>query len=229
MGGNGSGTGNSAGGHIFARPGVKNGSSVNGNIGFMVTTLADWQDMEYGFYEANVTTAPTDNPASGIFRWVSSEPEGSNMKIRTSGGHFAKPLLQAKVTIAGGATLQAIGSVPQTIIAAPGSGKYINVISASVSYNYNSAVYNFSGTEVPVFKYNGGTGSAFAIPVSVMNGGADFNRSLGRFNTDSSQLGGIPAPDNTAFILTTDDAGDATTGDGDLDVVVYYTIETTNT
>lgn len=229
LGGNGSGTGNSAGGHIFARPGVKNGSSVNGNIGFMVTTLADWQDMEYGFYEANVTTAPTDNPASGIFRWVSSEPEGSNMKIRTTGGHFAKPVLQAKVTIAGGATLRAIGSAPQTIIAAPGSGKFINVMSVTVSYNYNSAVYNFSGTEVPVFKYSGGTGSAFAIPVSVMNGGADFNRSLGRLNTDSSQLGGIPAPDNTAFIFTTDDAGDATTGDGDLDIVVYYTIETTNT
>lgn len=208
---------------------VETGGADEGNIGFMTTSVSDWQDMDRGFFEGNATTAPTDNPISGIFRWVSSEPEGSNMKIRTTGGHFAKPVLQAKVTIAGGATLRAIGSAPQTIIAAPGSGKFINVMGASVSYNYNSAVYNFSGTEVPVFKYSGGTGSAFAIPVSVMNGGADFNRSLGRFNTDSSQLGGIPAPDNTAFIFTTDDAGDATTGDGDLDIVVYYTIETTNT
>lgn len=39
----------------------------------------------------------------------------------------------------------------------------------------------------------------------------------------------ILAPTNTAFVLTTDNSADANTGDGDLDVVVYYTIETENT
>lgn len=227
LGGNGSGTGNSAGGHIFARPGVKNGSSVNGNIGFMVTTLADWQDMEYGFYEANVTTAPTDNPASGIFRWVSSEPEGSNMKIRTSGGHFAKPVLQRKVTVSGGATLRGIGSTPVEIIPAPGANKFIHVISISVSYNYNSAVYNFGIGSNPTFQFTAG-GIVSFMSAAQINGAADFNIKLNDA-TGVTTVGGAISPTNTALQLGTQDSGNATTGDGDIDVVVYYTIEDVNT
>lgn len=216
-----------AGGHLYLSYGVKNTTGPDGNIGFQATTLADWQDMERGFYEANVLTAPTDNPASGLFRWVSSEPEGSNMKIRTSGGHFAKPILQRKVTVAGGATLRGIGSTPVEIIPAPGANKFIHVSSISVSYNYNLAVYNFGVGSNPTFQFTGGGIVAF-ISAAQINGAADFNIKLNDA-TGVTTVGGAISPTNTALQLGTQDSGNASTGDGDIDVVVYYWIEDQNT
>lgn len=228
LGGNGGTIGNNNGGYIYINPGLKGNSGFTANIAFNTSSIADWKGMEKGFFEGNVTTVPSAEPTSGIFRYVGAEPEGSNMVIFNPNGYTAKPILVARGTISGGATLRGIGSTPQTLIAAPGSGKYINVISVSVSYNYGTTVYDFSGTEVPVFKYSGGSGSAFAITVTAMNSGADFNRALGRYNINSSELGGISSPDNTGFVITTDDGGNATTGDGSLSYVIYFTIETTN-
>jgi len=169
-----------------------------------------------------------------MFKTIGAGALAEQFRIKSTGdlvvpeGTLGK-VLRTKVTIAGGATLRAIGSAPQTIIAAPGANKYLNIVSVAVSYNYNSAVYNFGGTEIPIFKFSGGAGSAFAIPTGVINAAIDSNRSLGRYTSDGTALNGVEAVTNTAFVLTTDDAGDATTGDGDLDVVVYYTIEDTNT
>lgn len=218
------GTGNNNGGHVYLMYGAKNGSGLDGNIGLLTNSVANWQAMERGFFVGNVLTAPTADPTSGFFKWSSVEPEGSNQKIRTSGGHFAKPTLQMKVTVAGGATLRAIGSAPQTIIAAPGANKYLNIISVAVSYNYASAVYDFASSESPCFKFSGGSNNNMILDYTIINAAADSNKKI---NDPTSTA--FDQPSNTAFVLTTADGGDATTGDGDLDIVVYYTVEDANT
>lgn len=215
--------GNADSGHIFLDLGAKAGTGKVGNIGLFTTSVADWQDMEKGMFVGDSTTSPTDNPVGGIFKWVSSEPEGSNEIIRTTGGYFAKPVLRAKVTISGGATLQGIGSSPVTIISAPGANKYLNIISITASYNYGATQYDFGGTEVPVFIFTG-TAAGGLIATASMNSASDFNTKVADYS------GGFTnAPTNTALVLTTADGGNASQGDGDLDVVVYYTIENENT
>lgn len=202
---------------------VETGGADEGNIGFLTTSVSDWQDMDRGFFEGNVQTSPTDNPVNGIFRWVSSEPEGSNLKIRTTGGHFAKPILQAKVTVAGGATLRGIGTAQQTIIAAPGANKYLNIVSVACSYNGATAAYDFTGSIT--FEFSGGTGSVgWAAPNSFLNTTTDSN-----FQVFQAAISSISQPSNTAFVIGTSDDANATTGDGDLDIVVYYTVEDANT
>lgn len=214
-------------GDVYIKGGIVTaGTGKAGNIGLNTSNVSNWQAMEQGLFVSDKTTAPSGNPSSGFFAWSETEPEGSNLKIRTSGGHFAKPILQAKVTIAGGATLRSIGSSPQTIIAAPGANKYLNILGVTVSYNYGTTAYDFAGTEIPIFKLSGGT-VGFKIGTATMNSGADFHRALFVDNTASDY--GMDLLVNAAFVLTTADSGNAAAGDGDLDVVVYYTVENENT
>ena len=133
---------------------------------------------------------------------------------------------RATVTVSS-AQLLTLGSVPVTIVAAPGANKYINPISIVVSYNYGTVAYVFAGTESPTF-FVGSSNAFYQISTSAINGAADFNRKLFEF---SSGVTGVPITTNTALTLGTADNGDPTaaTGDGDLDVVVYYTIEDVNT
>lgn len=188
--------------------------------------------------EALVNGTPVASPASIpvdlVFHTGANSialPTAERFRIKSTGdlvvpeGTLGK-VIRTKVTVAGGATLRAIGSAPQTIIAAPGANKYLNIVSVAVSYNYNSAVYNFGGTEIPIFKVTG-SATGWKIGTGIINAAADANRTLFVDNTASDW--GVDVATNTAFVLTTVDAGDATTGDGDLDVVVYYTIEDTNT
>lgn len=171
-------------------------------------------------------TAPTTN-VSAAQVYSSAEVEGSNIKIRTSDGYFAKPLLQTKVTITGGATLRNIGSTPATLIAAPGANKYINIINITTSYNYGAAVYDFGANGV--FRFNGGGAVGWLYDSSYLNAGGDINAIIGTATNASVNGGGITVANNTAFELGTVGNVNATTGDGDLDIVVYYTIEATNT
>lgn len=123
------------------------------------------------------------------------------------------------------AQLLTLGSVPVTIISAPGANKYLNIISVCVSYNYGSVAYDFSNAEPPTFLVGSGN-ATHQIPYTIMNGGADFNGNVGPFNTGASSV--VFSPTNTALTLTTAAGTDPSTGDGDLDVVVWYTIEGVN-
>jgi len=166
-----------------------------------------------------------------MFKTIGGGTLSEQFRIKSTGdlvvpeGTLGK-MIRTKVTIAGGTTLRQIGTIPQTIIAAPGANKYLNIVSISISYNYNSAVYNFGGTEIPFFKITGAA-NGWMLGTGIINAAADANRSL--FLDNSASDWGVDNPTNAAFVLTTKDAGDATTGDGDLDVVVYYTIEDVNT
>lgn len=222
-----SGDGN--GGDAYINTGLRRaaGTGRDGNLGLLTDSVSNWQSMSRGIFAANAVTAPTGNPASGLFVWSSStEPEGSNIKVRTSSGHFGKPILQAKTTIAGGSTLRNIGSTPQTVVAAPGSNKFLNIMQITVSYNYNSAVYNFTANGV--FRFAGAGSTGWLYDSSNLNAGADLNVIVQEPSNSSTNGGGIQAASNTAFQLGTTDNSNATTGDGDIDVVVYYTVEDSN-
>ena len=226
-GGNAFAASGSDGGDVMIYPGSGNGAGLQGSLNLFGATVTNKGANNIVLNGTNAT-APVGNPTLGLFMWASSEPEGYNTVTRTSGGHFAKPVLQKKVTITGGATLRAIGGTPQTIIAAPGANKYLNIISITISYNYGAAVYNFGAGGIPNFEFTGATDGGWRIPVSIINAAADVNRVLA-IQVLSGADYGLNAPSNTAFELTTADSSNATTGDGDLDVVVYYTIETVNT
>ena len=149
---------------------------------------------------------------------------GSNKKI--TGETFRNVLgyIQKKVTVSS-AQLLTLGSVPVTIIAAPGANKYLNILSICVSYNYNSVAYDFSNIESPSFYY-GATWTGYAIQYTTINAGADFTINIFPYNATSSELTLVA---NTALTLGTAAGTNPSTGNGDLDVVVYYSIEDVNT
>jgi hypothetical protein len=136
------------------------------------------------------------------------------------------PILKTLVTV-GGAAIRGCGSTPVQLIAAPGANKYLHIHSVSASYNYGSAVFNFGVTESLVLKITGAPNSAYTILYTTINGGADFNLVMGLVSLGTYD--GMTSATNTGFFLTTADGGDATTGDGDLDFKIYYTIEDVNT
>jgi len=78
-----SGTGGSTNsGHIYLNIGTKGGSGLDGNIGLLTNSVANWQSMERGIFIANALTAPTGNPTDGGFLYV----EAGALKYRGSSG-----------------------------------------------------------------------------------------------------------------------------------------------
>lgn len=132
-------------------------------------------------------------------------------------------LFRAAVTVSS-AELLAIGGTPKTIVAAPGANKFLAVKSISASYKYNSTPYDFGSSESPTFIIGSGNGVG-QIGYTTMNESNDFNVILQVPYLAASQK----ITTNTALTLTTGDGNEASVGNGDLDVVVWYTIENINT
>lgn len=149
------------------------------------------------------------------------------VEVKDSGGSWNRisTLRKATVTVSGGATLRGIGTTPVTLIAAPGSGFYLNIVSVALSYNFSTTQYDFGAGGDPCFEFNTTGGRWGFISQATINSGSDFNFTVHQYDFGA---GGTVTPDNAAFILGTLNDGDATTGDGDIDIVIYYTIETTN-
>jgi len=134
---------------------------------------------------------------------------------------------KVRVTVNGGVTLRGCGSTPVTIISAPGANKYLNIMNVSASYNYGATAYDFGTTESLVLKISGGSSSAYSILYTTINAVADFNIILGLVSLGTYD--GMSSGTNQPFVLTTADGGNATTGDGDLDFTIFYSIEDVNT
>jgi hypothetical protein len=130
---------------------------------------------------------------------------------------------RARVQITGGSSTRSIGTSPQTILAAPGSGFWYNIISVAIAYDYGAAAYDFAASSDIICKFSGGSGGAWVLDYSIMNQASNFNYRLSAVGTD-----GFNCPENTAFVVTTADGGNATTGDGDIQVIVVYTREAIN-
>lgn len=171
-------------------------------------------------------SAPAGNPTGGMFVWSGISAEGNSLNTRSSTGYLGRVPLRTKVTINGGATLRNIGTSPQTIIAAPGANKLIFVHSILVSYNYGTATYDFNATEHPIITYSGGS-TKWLLNQGTMNSGTSFHCILNDSQVNADKSSNVLA--NTALVITTDDGGNATTGDGDLDIIIFYSIEDVNT
>lgn len=124
------------------------------------------------------------------------------------------------------AQMLTLGSSPVTIISAPGANKYLNILNINISYKYGSVVYDFGASDHPTFRFDSSTDAAWIINYLYANGASDYNRILGITATDI--YGSVPSITNDALIFTTGTNGDPTQGDGDIDVVVWYTIEDVN-
>lgn len=67
-GGDSVGGGASTGGDIWDRPGT---GTTRGNHAFMTTSIPAWGSMQFGAFWGNATVAPTGNPTSGHYSYVS--------------------------------------------------------------------------------------------------------------------------------------------------------------
>lgn len=123
------------------------------------------------------------------------------------------------------AQLLTLGSVPVTIISAPGADKYIAIHRIFVSFKYNSVAYDFSSGESPYFKWTS-IFAGYGIDYTEINASTDFNMYLDSFAINGSY--NLKIPTNEALRLTTVAGTDPSVGNSDLDVVVWYSIEDTN-
>lgn len=130
--------------------------------------------------------------------------------VSISGGKF-----NSKMTVASAALL-GCGTSPVVILTAPGSGKFHAVTSIVASYKVGTVAFNF--TSELVFKTVGGD-------VQFLLSG-DLN-SLTSANFDMIKQGQKQVA-NVAYILTTADGSNATLGNGNLTLTIYYSIEDVN-
>lgn len=149
-------------------------------------------------------------------------PSQQSVKAYVDGLTLVK---RARVQITGGSSTRSIGTSPQTVLAAPGAGFWYNVISVAIAYDYGTAVYDFGASSDIVVRFAGGGGDGWRLTYSVMNGGANFQRVLSFYMSSNY---GLSAPENTKLEIGTANNGDATTGDGDIQVIVTYTLEAIN-
>ena len=117
----------------------------------------------------------------------------------------------AKATVSSAALNAA---TPVTVVAAPGAGKYIQVISAAAKYNYGTSNYNFSS---PLKLYSNLNSAQFELNEAFLLLPASQIRAMSL--TDSGAL-----DENTAafFSPTTIPSGSA--GDGDIELNIEYRI-----
>lgn len=118
------------------------------------------------------------------------------------------------------AEFRTIGSIPVELIPSPGAGKYINIISATISNDAGTTGYDF--TDTVIIKNSGSlSGDSFGQVETAININGAWIRKFQWSNTS-----GFTAPvANQSQVISTLDGSDATTGDRDVKVTVYYTID----
>lgn len=125
----------------------------------------------------------------------------------------------ADVTIAHAAILT-LGTVPVTLVAAPGSGYFIDPISVIAYYNYDTAAYTLTTETVDVQYGSGATVLAALLTNGEFIGTADVRKNM------RQAVANLAPVDNSKLQLTT--SGGTDPGDGNaaasLKVRVYYRI-----
>jgi hypothetical protein len=178
---------------------------------------------------ANMKTTIDGNITTNGVGAVTGAVVNSDLKDLCDSALFPEdfPIFRIKVTVAGGAgagNLRSIGTSPVTMIAAPGANKFLNIISITHSYKYGTTTYTFTANGV--FRFAGAGSAGWVLDSSHLNAVASLNTTT----QDRSTASGLQAATNTAFQLgTVDNSNSGAAGDGDIDVVIYYTIEDTNT
>lgn len=108
---------------------------------------------------------------------------------------------------------QLIAATPVEVVAAPGAGKYIQVVSASAKYNYGSAVYSFAA---PLKLYTNSSAPQFELDEAYLQVPASQIRAMSLTTsgalTENTELNFAPASIPSA------------NGDGDIQLNVQYRI-----
>lgn len=126
---------------------------------------------------------------------------------------------KADVIIPTGEVL-ALNGTPKTIVAAPGSGKYLEFLGAYVFLDYNSAAYVDDAGEDLVFKYTNGSGAEISQTMdgSAFDGTAD---ALVYARPAAPAADTVEVVENAAIVLHLL-TGEWITGDSPLKVRCYY-------
>jgi len=112
----------------------------------------------------------------------------------------------------------ALNTTPKVLIAAPGSGKVIRVISAQMRVVFNTQAYTTN--VVCAVQYNG-TSTNILSNSMLSSGETTISQQLA--STSISFTTGSSDPVNKAVVLKAT-AGDPTTGDSPMDVYLTYTV-----
>ena len=115
------------------------------------------------------------------------------------------------------AEILALNGTPKTVVAAPGSGKLLQVLSATVKYTFVTAAYA-SGTTLRVGTETGQD----SYTCKVLDATTNSIRTFQPFDHTSSPAGYTGSSENTAITIDTNTT--ATTGSGTCKVWVRYQI-----
>ena len=131
--------------------------------------------------------------------------------------NFGSSVQSASLVIASVDVLQ-LNTIPQTIVAAQGAGKAIEVISASLKLDFNSAAY---ATNTMITLITSGATEPQAdnsIDATVARTGRFRHRSTSGISATATQMMA------NADLQVSVDAGDPTAGDSDIEVFVLYRV-----
>ena len=124
-------------------------------------------------------------------------------------------ILNTKVSLTA-AQIKTANSVPVSLIAAPGVGKFIEVISASWRFNYGSAT--FDNLDIMYLKINGSTQDQFRKDSMI-------GYSSDKFGSFDKKIEATDSLKDNASLTWVADA-DSTTGDSTMDIYINYRIIT---
>ena len=139
--------------------------------------------------------------------------------VPSSFGQASGAVLNATVTLTS-AQLQQLHSSPVQVVAAPGVGQFINVLSFAVQYKAGSTPYTLAG------------GGNFAIAPKFVNGSAVpavglIDQSTNGVATSGEYLQAtVPqsALENKPMAIQNDTGTEWSNGDGTVTITVYYTV-----
>lgn len=143
---------------------------------------------------------------------------GNGLQITDNGPNSSIEVNLKKTTVTvASASLRGCGSSPVVILVAGGANKYHSITKAVLSYKAGGTAFDF--TSELVLKSVGGD-------VQFLISG-DLN-TTNSANFDLIKQGQKNVT-NAAYVLTTADGSNATVGNGDIDITLYFSIEDTNT
>ena len=126
-------------------------------------------------------------------------------------------ILHKKVSLAAVQITNA-GTVPVSLISAPGAGKVIEVVSAMFNFQYGTTAFDSSSSTFELIT-NTATTEQFRS-AGILNGTSDVFRKFDQISSTTTQ---IVANEPLNFVLT---GSDATVGDSTMDIYINYRIIT---
>ena len=145
-----------------------------------------------------------------------SEWNGETYDTKSIDG--SKFILSTKVSLSA-AQIKTISTVPISVIAAPGAGKVIEIVSAFLSFNYGTVTFD-AAADFEVSLYTDTAGARqFSTANNILNKTSSTIQTFDKDASTSSQL-----VDNKAIFI--DGGDDSTVGDSTIDLYINYRIIT---